>query len=171
MAQRVNKGNGGDLLEIPFGSLVEAVVAVTEAEGPIHETDLFTRIAAAWGTRAGSRVQSRILEACKDAAGSRLLERPGEFFWRTGSPCRVRSRANTRIPAERIAPEEFQEAVLMVLASGHAFSRPQLTTEVRSVLGFSRTGASLEESIAGAIDALLAQGKIGEASTGIRLRR
>lgn len=51
------------------------------------------------------------------------------------------------------------------------FSRSHLTTEVRSVLGFSRTGAALDETIAGAINALLATGKLGEGSVGIRLQR
>jgi hypothetical protein len=42
-------------------------------------------------------------------------------------------------------------------------SRPEL-------FGFSRTGAVLEEAIAGAIDALLAKGLIGEGSGGIAMR-
>jgi hypothetical protein len=58
-----------------------------------------------------------------------------------------------------------------VLAGGHGFARGQLTTEVRSVLGFSRTGAALDEAIGAAIDALLASGALGEGSAGLRLRR
>lgn len=85
--------------------------------------------------------------------------------------CVVRSRAGTRIPADRIAPEEYASAVQMVLAGGHGFSRAQLTTEVRAVLGFSRTGAALDEAIGAAIGRLLADGVLGEASTGVRLRR
>jgi hypothetical protein len=58
-----------------------------------------------------------------------------------------------------------------VLAQGHAFTRSQLTAEVRSVLGYSRTGAALDEAISTAISTLLAEGRVGEASTGIRQRR
>jgi hypothetical protein len=61
--------------------------------------------------------------------------------------------------------------VLLVLAGGHGFSRAQLVTEVRSVLGYGRTSAALEEAVGAAVDALLADGTVGEASTGIRLRR
>jgi hypothetical protein len=41
---------------------------------------------------------------------------------------------------------------------------------VRAMLGFSRINARLEQAIGAAVDALLAAGTCGEASTGIRLR-
>ena len=61
--------------------------------------------------------------------------------------------------------------MLAALASGHGFSRSQLTTDVRSVLGFGRTGAALDEAIAVAINAVLATGKVDAGSVRIRLRR
>ncbi len=61
--------------------------------------------------------------------------------------------------------------MIMVLGSGHGFSKTQLTAEVRSVLGFTRTGEVLDEAIARAVETLIARGSIGEASVGIRLRR
>jgi hypothetical protein len=76
-----------------------------------------------------------------------------------------------RIPAERIAPEEYREAAVQVLrAATGGLPRKELTAQVRSMLGFSRTGARLEQAIGAAVDALLAEGTCGEASTGIRLR-
>ena len=57
-----------------------------------------------------------------------------------------------------------------MLAGGHAFSRAQLTTEVRAMLGYARTGAALDEAIGAALDALLAAGVVGEGSVGVRLR-
>jgi very-short-patch-repair endonuclease len=162
---------GTDLLEVPLSQLVQAVVTVVETESPIHETDLFTRVASLSGTRAGRRIQGRVEEACASAERSRLIQRRGKFYWNAGGTCQVRTRATVRTPAERIAPEEYQAAVLMVLSTGHGFSRGQLTTEVRSIFGFSRTGAALDEAIGGAIGGLLSQGKIGEASTGIQIRR
>jgi very-short-patch-repair endonuclease len=160
----------GDILAAPQGQLVTAVVTVVEAEAPLHETDLYSRVAAMWGTKAGSRIQARIEDACGAALRRGLLGRRGEFLWGASETCRIRSRAGTRIPANRIAPEEYQAAVLAVLSGGHGFSRPELTNEVRSVFGFNRTGAALDEAINSAIDALMTTGEIGEASTGIRLR-
>jgi len=162
---------GLDLLQAALPEIVETVDTVIRVEAPIHAVDLFTRVASLWGTRAGSRIQARIREACDAAEQARILQRRGDFYWSPEGTCELRSRAGTRIPAGRVAPEEYRQAVLAVLGTGHGFSRADLTTEVRSVLGYSRTGALLDEAIGAAIDQLRIDGQIGEASTGIRLRR
>ena len=82
----------------------------------------------------------------------------------------VRSRAGTNIPADRIASEEYQAAILMVLQASKGIDRKSLTNAVRALFGFSRTGQNLEASIGTAIDALVIQEVIGEGSTGFRLR-
>ena len=84
--------------------------------------------------------------------------------------CSVRARTGKKIPPDRIAPEEYESAVLQVLEGGHGFTEVQLVNEVRSVLGYSRTGAALEESINAAIDGLLARKLIGKGSVGIQKR-
>ena len=91
-------------------------------------------------------------------------------MWHPGQDAVVRSRAGTRVSAERIAPEEYRAAVMMVLASGQGFARPALVAEVRSVLGFARTSAALDEAIGSVLDAMLTEGVLGESSTGVRLR-
>ena len=48
--------------------------------------------------------------------------------------------------------------------------RPVLTSEVRSVLGYSRTGAIIEEAVSDAISRLLASGRLGEGSKGLTAR-
>jgi hypothetical protein len=163
---------GNDLLVAPFGQLAQAVATVIETESPIHVTDLLIRVAGIWGTRLGTRIQARILEACRAVEREGQIHQWGDFFWSaaSGGKCTFRSRSGLRIPGDRIAPEEYCEAILTVLANGHAFSRAQLTNEVRAVFGFSRTGAILEEVIGVAVTSLLQEGKLGEASTGIRLR-
>jgi very-short-patch-repair endonuclease len=161
---------GSELLEAPMTQLARAVVDVVEVEAPIHETDLVARVAGMWETRAGSRIQARIREAAQSAERGRLIRRRGDFYWNSRDAFVVRSRAGTRIAADRIAPEEYDHALLTVLASGHGFTRPQLTSEVRALLGFGRSGPALDEAVNAAVDRLLASGKVGEASTGIRLR-
>jgi very-short-patch-repair endonuclease len=161
---------GRELLGEPPATLATAVAFVAETESPVHIDDVITRVAAMWDTRAGTRIHARIVEACTLAERQRLVERRGEFVWHPGRKAVVRSRAGTRMPAERIAPEEYRAAVLMVLESGGGFARPALMTEVRSVLGFARTGAALDEAIGSVLDAMLAEGVLGEGSTGIRRR-
>jgi hypothetical protein len=136
----------------------------------VHVDDVTTRVAAMWDTRAGTRIQSRIVEACALAERQHLIERRGEFLWNPGHDVVVRSRAGTRIPAERIAPEEYRSAVMAVLDGNRAFARPALVNEVRSLFGFARTGPSLDEAISTTVAAMLADGVLGEGSTGIRRR-
>lgn len=156
-----------------LGDLMRTIVAVVETESPIHRFDVMTRVAGIWGLRLGSRIQERIVHACDCAEGGKVVHRRADFYWSVSSEgkCTVRSRAGTRIPGDRIAPEEYHEAILAVLAKGHAFPRTQLVNEVRSVFGFSRTGAVLDDAISSAIDALLGAGRLGEGSTGIRGRK
>jgi hypothetical protein len=163
---------GSDLLVAPFAQLTQTVTTVVETESPIHMTDLLSRVAGMWGTRVRSRIQARILDACQAVERGGRIQRRSDFFWSTtsGGRCTVRSRSGLKIPGDRIAPEEYREAILAILANGHAFARAQLTNEVRAVFGFSRTGAILDEAIGAAITALLQEDKLGEASTGLRLR-
>jgi very-short-patch-repair endonuclease len=163
---------GSDLLVAPFGQLAQAVTTVVETESPIHMADMLSRVAGMWGTRARSRIQARISDACQAVERDGRIQRRGDFFWSavSGGRCSFRSRSGIRIPGDRIAPEEYREVLFAVLSTGYAFSRAQLTNEVRAVLGFSRTGAILDEAIGSAITLLLQEGKLGETSTGLRLR-
>jgi very-short-patch-repair endonuclease len=163
---------GTDILAAPQSLLMMALREVVDAEAPLHRDDATARVAAMWGlTRTGSRIDARIAQAVDAAQAQGILARRGEFIYAPGEAVAVRSRREVRIPAERIAPEEYRAAALLVLrAAPEGLPRKELTAQVRSMLGFSRTGARLEEAIAAVVDALLADGTCGEASTGIRLR-
>jgi len=161
---------GRDILEADESALSKAIQAVVDLEAPIHVAELMTRVAGMWGNKAGSRIQARIQDVASQLIGKRTVRRRGEFFWGTRDSCPVRSRAQTRIPADRIAPEEFEQAILLVLAGRHCLPRPVLTAEVRSLLGYSRTGAIIEDAVSDAISRLLASGRLGEASTGLAAR-
>jgi very-short-patch-repair endonuclease len=81
-------------------------------------------------------------------------------------------RRNGWIPAERIPPDEYREAALRVMRAlgGGGLPRKEVINRIRGVLGFRRTGPRLEAAIGAALDALLAEGILGEGSTGLRLR-
>jgi very-short-patch-repair endonuclease len=161
---------GTDLLGAPTSQLLQAITAVVDAEAPIHLSDLTARVAGMWRTRVGARIAARITDTCQAAERDGLLRCRDGFVWRPDETCLVRSRAGTRIPAERIAPEEYHAAVLLVLRSGFGFARDDLINEVRAVFGYSRTGPQLEAAIGSAIDRLLAHGTVGEGAAGIQLR-
>jgi very-short-patch-repair endonuclease len=171
MADVTPRWAGTDILASPQSLLLAALREVVAAEAPVHVDDVEARVAAMWGlTRTGSRITARIAHAVDAAAAQGILVRRGEFIHAPDGAVTVRSRRDTKIPAERIAPEEYREAALTVLRVRGGLPRKELMAEVRGMLGFSRLNARLEEAIGAAIDALLADGTCGEASTGIRLR-
>lgn len=159
------------LLEAATQQIAKVVMTVVEQEAPIHVKDVFTRTATGWGTTAGSRIQARIMEVLRLLEQAKHVELRGEFVWKNGGEIRVRSRISVPIPAERLAPEEIREAILLILRDGHKFTKQNLINEVRTVFGFARTGASLQQTIERAFDDLLSEGIIGEGSTGIGLRQ
>ncbi|HEX6367375.1 MAG TPA: DUF3320 domain-containing protein [Longimicrobium sp.] len=171
MADAAPRWAGTDILASPQSLLLAALREVVDAEAPLHVDDVEARVAAMWGlTRTGSRITACIAHAVDAAAARGILSRRGDFIWGPDGAVAVRSRRDTKIPAERIAPEEYREAALAVLRARGGLPRRELMAEVRSMLGFTRLNAKLEEAIGAALDALLADGTCGEASTGIRLR-
>jgi len=95
----------------------------------------------------------------------------GDFVSAPGAAVAVRSRAGTHIPPERVAPEEYRQAILTVLGTGQGFSREQLSNEVRALLGFGRATEPLHQAVEAQVSALLAAGQLGEGSTGLTLRQ
>jgi very-short-patch-repair endonuclease len=171
MADTTPRHAGTELAAAPEAELLRAIADVVEAEAPLHVDDLTARVAAMWGVpRAGSRMVARVVDALSAAERAGSVRLRGDFVWSAEGAVAVRSRAGTRIPAERIAPEEYREAILAVLRTGDGLPRRELASEVCGLLGFSRTGPRLEEAVGAALDALLAEGTIGEGSTGVRLR-
>ncbi|MBP9826210.1 MAG: DUF3320 domain-containing protein [Thermoanaerobaculia bacterium] len=172
---RVTEGEpqwiGRSLLEAYSLEVDVTVTRVVETESPIHLDLLATRVASLWGSRAGSRIVDCIRTSIGRCATQGKVEVRGEFAWAPQRAAVARSRAEVvNPPAEHIAPEEYREAVLQVLRGGATLAREQLVAEVRTLLGFSRTGARLERQIAAAIDGLMIDGLIGEGSTGIGAR-
>lgn len=160
----------GELLAAPADLLAAVVARVVDVEGPVHESDVITRVAGFWGTKAGSRIQDAIRNACRLSERKGTVTRRGPFYWRPDAWCRPRSRAEAGIPGDRIAPEEYAEAIRLVLAGSQAFPRQALITETRAVMGYSRTGAVIEQAIGNVVDALVAAGVLGEGSRGLMLR-
>lgn len=157
------------LLDAEMSDLTEAIMEVVEVEAPIHIKDLTIRVAAMWGQRTGKNIITRIKKCIREEVSSVLQK--GEYIWRADEEFRVRTRNEVNIPVERIAPEEVQEAILMVLRKEKEFTRKELINEVRAVFGFKQTGASLRKKIDSGIKDLFKLEKIGEGGIGVALRK
>jgi very-short-patch-repair endonuclease/DNA polymerase III delta prime subunit len=166
--------NGQDFHAAPASFIGRAIEDVVQAEAPLHVKDLATRVVALWGyNQVGPAMMRRIRSVAEECARQGDIRIRGDFVFKKDGveTIPVRARAGTKIPPERIAPEEYRGAVLLVLQSGDGLERKALTNAVRSLFGFSRTGTNLDLCIGAAIDELLAEQIVGEGSTGICLRR
>ena len=163
-----------DLLDISSRELQPLAIEVVRHEGPIHTEEVARRIREAFGlARTGNRILDRIRQALLSSARDGALVREDEFWSIAGSePMRPRNRrdaANSLRRADRIAPEEYRQAIISFLEASVAASRPELKTNVARLLGFDRMGSDLEVAISAQIDELLTKGEIEEVAGQMRL--
>ncbi len=169
-AGRPRSLRGGGVLDNDVQALAPVVVHVVGVESPVHEDDVIGRIAGYWDQRVGSRIRAHVRAACDEAGRRGEVERRGEFLWAPGSACVPRDRSGTGMPADRIAPEEYEGALLASLAGGRILRREALMADARTRLGFERTGSTLASALESAVSRLVAAGEIGEGSEGYRRR-
>lgn len=162
---------GQDVTIAPIPTIIGEIERIVGIESPVHQEELIARLVGLWETRAGSRISASLARMITRAERSWLIVRRGEFLWSTSAKLTVRSRSGTQMHADRIAPEEYEATVRLILADGHAMPRQELVMEVRSVLGFNRTGNLLEAAINSTIDKMFDGDELGEVSSGICRRQ
>ena len=102
----------GPILLARVEDVRSALTEVLQAEAPIHEDDLVTRVASLWGQRAGSRIRDQIMGTAVPLFKGGRVTRRGDFLYVPGRTVHARCRRGSlAIPAERIASEEYQAAV------------------------------------------------------------
>lgn len=152
----------------------KAILDVVEVEAPIHFKELSSRVAERWGLKAaGQAVQRRIQSILGQLERREKLRQKGDFVHHCdlSRPVLIRDRAGLNIKADRIPPEEYDQAIMAVLEAKPLLDRKQLAAQVRALLGFNRTGAVLETLIQNQVNELLKSGKLAEGSTGLRMRK
>ncbi len=148
-----------DLYALSDRLIARDVVAVVQTEGPLHADLLYQRLAKLYGIeRAGSEVRRVVDRALREATRTGDVVRRGRFYWPREVE-RVTPRVAGPRTVDQIAPEELQEAVLLVLRALGPQPRAELVRAVARALGFQRTGSSLTAGIGAALDALLAAGR------------
>jgi very-short-patch-repair endonuclease/DNA polymerase III delta prime subunit len=161
-----------DFYKVRLSVVTGQAVEVVRLEGPIHEWDVISRVADAWGLqRAGNQIQARVREAIGDACRTGRLKRTGDFLILPNGTVTVRSRAGSGIPMERVAPAEVQAAIRDVLGASGGAARADAIAMVRSLFGFQRTGAIIEDWVSDSIQALIQAKEVGEGPRGLALLR
>lgn len=160
-----------ELLEEDIKVLAVAVAHVATIESPLQFDDIVVRVASFWGKKPGKRIIERIQQATDLAEKDQTIVKHDNFIFDAKGTVQVRSRSEMKVTPDEIAPDEYRDAVLLLLRTGETFPRDKLINETRAMFGFSRTTAALETLIDKAIIGLLADGLAGEGSNGIGLRQ
>ena len=144
---------------------VKWVVEIAVKEGPIHLDEVSRRLSLATGlTRRSSAVSGVVKSAAAAAHQQKRLRQVGKFLWPAGmTRPPVRSRAN--LPAvsrslDLIAPEEIQEAILLVVQDGLGVLPEEIPLAVGQLFGFARLGEFQASFINQQLEPMLADGRL-----------
>ena len=152
---RYNVAIGSDLLQTsPIGHR-QLLSEIVQAEGPIHQDEIFNRVAQTYGlSKAGSRIRDHLQRALKSwiASGVSNAVKDGNFYLtqeQLHDPP-VRSRADVAASlakVEFISPLEIQAAAKIVIEENGELDSDTLTKAVSDYFGFKRLGPALKAGI------------------------
>ena len=141
------------------GELVNQIVRVAEAEGPIHQEIMLERLKELNGVdRAGANVQRNVERAIEVAVSRGRLARKGDVFL-----CLPGTRARVfRLPVDgvmrslaQIAAEEIELAVLHKVEDQFGYQRDALPRAAAELLGFDRLPPGGAEIVGTVVDGLV----------------
>jgi very-short-patch-repair endonuclease len=150
--------------ETPLGTMVDHVVRVVEAEGPIHVDEIIARLRTFWGLgRAGSRVRAAVERAVAVASQQNAIS-GGPFYEKPGQERRVRDRSKVQSPTlrkpEMLPPAEIEDAALAIVRANYGASRAELVQALSRAFGFASTSAQLKAALGDRIEELVGAGKL-----------
>lgn len=153
-----------ELHEVPMSDLVRHVIQVVEAEGPVHDDEIVTRLRTLWGLgRAGTRIRDAVLRAIGLAQRQGAIAGDG-FRDIPGRPLRLRDRsavasAGLRKP-DMLPPDEIAAAMLATIERNFGAGREELVTATARLFGYAATSAPLRAVLEAQIDRLAADGRV-----------
>jgi very-short-patch-repair endonuclease/DNA polymerase III delta prime subunit len=156
-----------ELQQIPIAKRVEWVKEVVEYESPVHREEVARRIVEAAGIkRLGNRIQGAIDQAIETAVRNGQICRRSQWLWSPHmTTAGVRSRA--KLPAnmrklDRIAPEEIEQAILLVARESYGIERDVLPVAVCEKLGFGRITEEMRNTVLAILQEAINNGIIKE---------
>ncbi len=151
---------------LPF-QLVDDVVRIVKAEGPVHREAVMRRIATGWGVgRIGSRIRETLTKIVEEAVRERAvrLSRDRHYLWPKDEIKVVPRKpwdGDERRPMDEICPEEIAAAVKVCLKRAYgSVSRGDLVILVVRLFGYQRVTDSLSTPVEAVVDDLLKKGEI-----------
>lgn len=136
---------------------------VVKVEGPVHESEIVTRVRSAWGlARSGNRIRDAVVAGINMAVNSGAIKADGEFYSVPDTEVAVRDRSGVlslglRKP-EYLPPAEIAKATIAVIDQNFGATRLQLATAVSRLFGWQSTSAQLKMAIDIVVDKQVADG-------------
>lgn len=149
-------------------SVMQAIEAVVEVEGPVSSEVVLERLKASAGVaRAGRRIRE-VFDSAVDALrkrGAISVDRGG-FLWsrETTEPEAVRTPTDTDPTTIRrvvdVPPQELRLAVLHLLADALTAEQDELTTAAARLFGWNRRGSDIGRALDRAVSHLIRDGLV-----------
>jgi very-short-patch-repair endonuclease len=141
-------------------SVVPALIDLVKHEGPIHVEEAGRVICHAFGTRLTEANSNALEVAIRAAVEAQAVERSGAFLRLPGTITVVRYRGDDCpvTKPELIPPDEYEEAVLMVLRREFGLQPEDLHGYVVRLMGYERAGERLRDEISRAVERVVAAG-------------
>src|SRR5262249_177087 len=115
--------------------------------------------------RVGATVDQTIRHEIASLARVSRIKRRGKFLWPLTEfslqPRRVSNGQGPR-PIQYVAPEELEEAAMVVLTITRGITKHELIPEIARVLGYARTGDKVERAAFDAMKRLIKNGRVIE---------
>ena len=154
-----------ELGDAPLSSLRDPIIEVVAVESPVHEDDVIRRITNAAGLRrVGSRIQEKLSYAIDTVVRLEEIYRKGSFLWSKNMPnAVVRDRSSLdgqQRKLEYVSPEEFAEAVIIVVTHSYGIERDDIATPTVRLLGFKSASSQAKTLVDSVVDSMLKEGKL-----------
>ncbi|MGF1236302.1 DUF4011 domain-containing protein [Streptomyces sp. 2-6] len=153
------------------GVVADVALRVVEAEGPIEEELIFTRVRSVWNkASSGAVIKDRIRRALLKLVRQREIVRIGTTAY--DRPDHEVTVARTPIPrcdrkVALVPAVERQLVLRKVVEEGPGVHREDLLREAARFFGWARVGSDIRDALTADIDKLIADGRLVEAEGGL----
>jgi DNA polymerase III delta prime subunit/very-short-patch-repair endonuclease len=144
---------------------------VVTAESPIHMMEAMRRLWLAAGYKVVTANEGIAGQMVESLTANGRIRRRGDFLWSVmmTRPL-VRNRAHLPTPSrkfELIAPEEVEEAVLLVVRDAVCVGREEIPLAVGRLFGFRQVSERAETAVQAAVERLVRWGRVTAVVTAV----
>ena len=148
-----------------FHRLDDAILEITEVEGPIHQEAVVKRLLDHYGEDGRNPQAREVIDSnIRSAVSSRRVSRKDVFLWRrkwqlTRKP-RSPEKGGERRRIEHISTTELRMAILMTVREMFGGSESEILRQTARNLGYQRTGSTISRRLGGVLTEMLSDGQL-----------